>query len=125
MTTITLKPDVAEQIRYLVNLSGEDVDNNTIVDRALRRYLAEFRREKVRKELQAFQQQRQTVLINYPGEYVAIHQGQVIDHDVDLRTLHLRIFDQLGHTLVLLKQVNPEPERELVFRTPRFERNPS
>lgn len=122
---ITLEPDVAEQISYLANLSGEDVDSNVIVDRALRRYLAEFRREKVRRELQFFQQQHQTLLANYPGEYVAIHQGQVIDHDIDLRSLHLRIFDQLGHTPVLLKQVSPKPDRELIFRSPRFERNPS
>ena len=52
-----------------------------------------------------------------------MHQGTVIDHDLDLRTLHLRVFAQLGHTSVLLKQVTPEAERELVFRSPRFEGN--
>jgi hypothetical protein len=59
----------------------------------------------------------------YLGQYVAIHQGEVIDHDADLRTLHLRVFERLGHTPVLLKQVTNRPERELVFRSPRLERN--
>ena len=48
--------------------------------------------------------------------------GQVIDHDQDVRTLHLRVFNQLGRVPVLLKKVTSEPDRELVFRSPRFER---
>lgn len=78
------------------------------------------RRAKIRVEREAFEQQHATLLANYPNQYVAVHNGQVIDHDPDLRTLHLRIFGRLGHTTVLLKKVTKEPERELVFRSPRF-----
>ena len=117
MLTITLKPDIVEQIRYLVS-SGD-----AKVDKALRSYLMQLRHEKIRAESEAFEQQLPALLANYRGEYVAMHEGQVIDHDPDVRTLHLRIFAQLGHTPVLLKKVTEEPERELVFRSPRFERD--
>jgi len=123
MLTVTLKPDIAEQID---RLAGEtQTSTEVFVDRALRSYLAQFDREKIRTEMKAFEQLRGTLLAQFQGEYVAIHEGQVIDHDPHLRTLHLRVFARLGHTVVLLKRVTDEPERELVFRSPRFERGQS
>lgn len=123
MLTITLKPDVAEQIRYLAGSGEAEVDTEAIVDKALRSYLTQLRREKIRAENEAFEQQHSALLTNYRSEYIAMHEGQVIDHDPDLRILHLRVFARLGHTPVLLKRVTVEPERELVFRSPRFERD--
>jgi predicted transcriptional regulator len=120
MTTIKLEPDISEQITYLAEESQVSAD--AFVDKALRGYLAQFRREKIRSEMEAFNQQRAKLLTQFSGKYVAVHNGQVIDHDKDLRTLHLRIFALLGRMPVLLKQVTQEPERELVFRSPRFER---
>lgn len=120
MITINLKPDLAEQIAHLAE--GSQTSTEAFVDKALRTYVAQFRREKIRVETKAFKQQYDILLTKYPGQYVAIHNGQVIDHDKDLRTLHLRVFDRLRHTPVLLKQVTKKPERELIFRSPRFER---
>lgn len=88
----------------------------------MRTYLAQTRRDKLESEARAFEQQRTTLLARYPREYVAIHAGQVIDHDPDVRALHLRVFAKLAHTPVLLKLVTENPDRELVMRSPRFER---
>jgi len=119
MLTITLKPDVADQVNQLA--SGAQTQAEAIVDEALRQYLREFRRQKIEAEGDAFEQQRVVLLAQYPGEYVAMHEGTVIDHDQALGALHLRVFARLGHTPVLLKQVTAEAEREAVFRSPRFE----
>lgn len=120
MTTITLKPDLAEEIERLAG--KEQTSTEALVEKAIRAYIAQFRREKIRVEKEAFNEQFEILLAKYPGQYVAIHNGQLIDHDPELRTLHLRVFDRLGHTPVLLKRVTTDPERELVFRSPRFER---
>lgn len=120
MLTVTLKPDVAEQVSQLADAAH--IDAEALVDQAVRSYLVQLRHEKIRAEAAAFEEQRATLLAHYRGEYVAIHQGRVIDHDPNLRTLHLRVFAQVGHTPVLLKRVGDEPERELMFRSPRFER---
>jgi predicted transcriptional regulator len=120
MLTVNVNPDIAEQIGRLADETR--MDTEALVDQALRAYLAQFRQEKIRTETQAFEQQRASLLRQYRGEYVAIHEGRVIDHDPDLRTLHLRVFARLRHTPVLLKKVTEEPDRELVFRSPRFER---
>lgn len=119
MLTVTLKEDVASEIEELAEKAH--VEPEAVVDKALRAYLLQRRREKIRAETQAFETQRD-MLAQYYGHYVAMHEGQVIDHDPDLRTLHLRVFARLGNTLVLLKQVTNEPERELVFRSPRLDR---
>lgn len=123
MLTVTLKPDVAEQLRHLTGSGETGVDPEAIVDKALRSYLTQLRREKIRAESEAFERQLTLLLTRYRGEYVAVHEGQVIDHDPDLRTLHLRVFAQLGHTPVLLRKVTEETEQELVFRSPRFQRD--
>ncbi|MCW5854201.1 MAG: hypothetical protein KIT87_29300 [Anaerolineae bacterium] len=119
MLTVTLKPDVADQVEAVAQEARLDAD--TVGDKAVRAYLAQWRREKIRAETVAFEQQRETLLSQYSGPYVALHDGQVVDHDPDLRTLHLRVFARLGHTPVLLKQVTAEPDRDMVFRSPRIE----
>lgn len=121
MTTVTLKPDLTRQIE---NLAGtKQTEKDAFIDKAVRQYIVQFRRDKIRAETAAFEAQHQMLQSKYLNEYVALHNGQVIDHDNDLRTLHLRVFKQLGHTPVLLKQVLQSPDRELVFRSPRFDRN--
>ncbi len=119
MLTVTLKPDIAEQVSQMAAATHTEAE--ALVDQALRTYLVQLRHEKIRAEAEAFEQQRSTWLTHYRGEYVAVHQGRVIDHDPNLRSLHLRVFAQLGRTPVLLKRAGDEPERELIFRSRRFE----
>jgi len=77
---------------------------------------------KIQAESRAFDALKADLLAKYPGEYVAVHNGEVIDHNPELRTLHLRVYEKYGRTPVLLKQVLAGPERELVIRSPRLER---
>ena len=119
MITVTLNPELSRQIE---NLTSTNDDAQLFVEKAIQTYLVQIQREKIRKETEAFQAQYKHLQKKYPGQYVAIHQGEVIDHDEDLRTLHLRVYDQLGPTPVLLKQVTNNPQRELLFRSPRLDK---
>ena len=121
MTTITLTSNLAQQIENFGGGHGSDAQ--AFVEKAVQAYLMQMRREKIEAETDAFNAQYKKLRENYSGYYVAVHQGKVIDHDLDLRTLHLRVYEQVGRTPVLLKQVTNEPERELTFRSPRLERN--
>lgn len=119
MLTVTLKPDVAEHITRMAestHLSAE-----VVVDKALRAYVAQTQRAKLEAETAAFDRQHAELLTRYAGSYIAMHDGQVIAHHTDLRALHQLVFQQLGHTPVLLKKVTAEPETELVIRHPRLE----
>lgn len=120
MLTVTLKSDVAEQITRLAHEGQTDAD--TLVDRAVRSFLSQAQRIKLRAEQAEFERQKSSLLLRYRGQYIAMHAGQVIDHDADLRTLYLRVYARLTDTTVLLKRVTAESERELVIRSPKLER---
>jgi hypothetical protein len=118
MTTIQLVPDLAEQIESLVG--GDPARTQAFIENAVRTHIAHLHQTKIRQETEAFKAQHQELLATYPGQYIAMHQGNVIDHDADLRTLHLRVYQQVGHTPVLLKKVtSTAATRELVFRSYR------
>lgn len=118
MLTINVKPHIGDQVSRLAQETHTDTEE--LIDRAIRAYLAQARHDKIRAETQAFDALRKNLVEQYLDEYVAIHQGQVIDHDSDLRTLHLRVYARLGNTPVLLKLVSREQDPELVFRSPHF-----
>ncbi|MFZ0547686.1 MAG: DUF5678 domain-containing protein [Candidatus Promineifilaceae bacterium] len=120
MTAINLAPELVKQIENLA--ATAELDAEMLVDKAVRAYLLQAQQEKIQAETEFFNAQFEQLFPKYRGQYIAMHQGKVIDHDINLRTLHLRIFERLGHTPVLLKQVIDDPKRELIFRSPRLEK---
>jgi len=120
MRTVTLTPEL---VREIESLAGKDqADAQLFVEKAVREYLNQTRQAKIRAETEAFNAQHAKLRVTYLGQYVAMHEGKVIDHDPDLRALHLRVYAKVGRIPVLLKQVTDEPERVLTFRSPRLEK---
>ena len=39
---------------------------------------------------------------SYPGEFIAVHNQQVVDHDPDQRSLYLRVRERFGRSPVLI-----------------------
>ncbi|MCP5095862.1 MAG: hypothetical protein GY943_09935 [Chloroflexi bacterium] len=56
----------------------------------------------------------------YPYQYVAVFQGEVVDHDDDELTLLERRNEKYPDDIVLIRQVLREPERTIVIRSPRL-----
>jgi len=56
----------------------------------------------------------------YAGQYVAIHGGELVDHDADYGALFERIDERYPDTFVWLTRVADEPIRTLSFRSPRL-----
>jgi ferric iron reductase protein FhuF len=80
--------------------------------------------EKLQSEMDAFQAQLPVLLARYGDQYVAMHEGQVIDHDTDLRTLHSRVYARMGSVPVLLQKVTEAPTPDILVRGPRLEAQP-
>lgn len=78
--------------------------------------------EAMEREKAFFATQQPTLQRRYPGEFVAIHEGRVIDHDPNLALLHRRVVKVVGAMPVLLKRVDDPVNRELILRSPRLER---
>lgn len=81
--------------------------------------------EKIQREKAFFAAQQPALQRRYPGEFVAIHEGRVIDHDPNLAMLHRRVVKVVGAMPVLLKRVDDPVNRELILRSPRLERSAS
>ena len=72
------------------------------------------------REEAAYQAMHADLLAHHAGQYVAIHEGKLIDHDRSELALLQRLNAHHPNAVVLLRQVRPLPEPDLYVRSPRF-----
>lgn len=72
------------------------------------------------QEIAAFERYHAALLRQYLHQYVAIYQGQVIDHDADQLRLLTRIDRQYPATPILIRKVEPNLPQPLRVRSPRL-----
>ena len=77
-------------------------------------------RARMLEEQQAYERQREAILAQYEGEYVAVHGGKVVDHDVDEIELVKRIQKNYPNDVVHIRLASRKPDTELRMRSPRF-----
>ena len=75
----------------------------------------------VAREMQTYIALHPQIKAQYRGAYVAILDGKLIDHDADYDALFDRIDARYPDTFVWLTQVEDEPIKTLVIRSPRME----
>jgi len=80
-------------------------------------------RPAMEREQEAFRQMLPELLNRYRDQYVAVYQGQVIDHDRDQTALVMRLDQTHPEAAVLVKRVTAEPERVLRMPSPRLSRD--
>lgn len=78
------------------------------------------RRAEMEKEQATFWAMQEELLAQHKGEFVAVFQGKVVDHDPDQDRLVARIDERYPDEIVLIKQVTGEPDRVIYMRSPRF-----
>ena len=120
MTAITLsRAELVERLQQVA--IAEDISAEELLDRAVVEFLETVALEKLKDETVAFEQMHPQLVKQYFGHYVAVHNRVVVDHDPDLRTLHLRIRTRFGQMPVLLRQVTEDRKLpEIVVRSPRL-----
>ena len=72
------------------------------------------------REEAAFQRLHPQLKKTLKGMYVAIYEGQLVDHDADQVALYLRVKAKYGQTFVWIAPVLAEPEEMYMIRSPRF-----
>ena len=123
MSTVALESQLMERLQQAASV--QDVMPDELLETALRTYLRQLDREQINAEAEAYRSMHAELMRTYLGDCVAIHDGQVVDHDRDLQALHQRIRRRFGSQPVLLRRVEAEPDRVLTFRSPRFARGGS
>jgi hypothetical protein len=79
------------------------------------------RRAKIHTEAEAWRAMPEVERSQYRGQFVAVHQGQVIDHDPDRLQLYRRVREQLGNIPVLITPARESHPREFQILSPRLE----
>lgn len=92
-----------------------------IADEAIRAHLDLLRSQRLEEEAQAYARLHPELLSRYGGQFVAVHNGQVVDSDAEFESLFLRVRSWLGDLPVLIQQVSDSPVEEWRFRSPRVE----
>lgn len=92
-----------------------------LADKAIRAYLLQEAEQKIEREERHYRTQHAEMLRKYAGQYIAMHEGQVVDSDADELTLFLRIRKRFPMIGVLIKQVTEKVEEVWMVRSPRVE----
>lgn len=92
--------------------ASEPVDDAAIKNQSLS--------DPMHAEVAAFRRLHPELLENYPNQYVAMYQGQLVDHDADKLALYRRIEAAYPNDFVLMRPVLEQPEREFYLRSPRY-----
>lgn len=106
MKTVVIADELDEQIRQL---AGQTEDINAFVNNAVRERLERLAEQMLQKEIQAFEEMHPELYEKHRGQFVAIHQGKVIDSDPEFAALFTRVRAKLGATPVLIRPVTDSP----------------
>ena len=118
-TQVSLDADLVESLQQIAAEQGLTLDQ--VISDLARQYLRQARRAKLQREAEAYQALYVDLKSKYLGQHVAIHDGNLVDHDTDPVVLVRRVRQRFGHAPILIRQVEEQPDREFVLRSPRLE----
>ncbi len=116
--TETIVLDAALQELLNDDAQREDRTLTELVNEAVAYYIRQRQQKKIDHEIVAFESMHGDLWRNHPEEWVAIHNQELVDHDLDQVALYRRIRDRFGRTSVLIRQVRESPVAEIWMRTP-------
>src|SRR3990172_9675270 len=103
MEAIVLKSDLREILEK--DAAQESRTLSDIVNEAVEHYLHERQIAKLEAEIEAYHRMHPQLKQKFLGEWVAVHDRQLVDHDVDRAEMYRRVRARYGRTTVLLRQV--------------------
>ncbi len=121
MTLELKEPTLVKQIEQLANDTQRPAEQ--VLEAAVQTYLDELESEAIQADTEAFWTMYAELLAEYSDQFVAIRQGQLVDHDRDVSQLEERVRVRFGLLPVLLAPVTPVPQRELRWLGGRLKRS--
>ncbi len=120
MIPIAIRDELIRSVEKLAQDQGTDAES--LVNEWIERQLALAREQQIREESARFRAQHSSLLATYTGEYIAMRNGEVLDHDLDVQALYLRMRERFGDELILIAPVTDTPEPTYDMRGPRMAR---
>jgi hypothetical protein len=119
MNTVELDEIAARELANWARAHA--VDPSVLASEAILAHLRLQAERKLDEEAEAFKRLHPELVQSIFGEYAAIHDGELVDHDVNLATLYGRIQKRFEGIPVLLRKVKTDPEEVIYVRSPRIE----
>ena len=85
-------------------------------------YEAPSRNDQWDRERLAFLGMQPALMQSYPGKHVAIHDGEVVDSDVNEVQLGMRVYGKYGYIPIYVGLVTETPVSPLRMTSPRLRR---
>jgi hypothetical protein len=123
MTALTLSTELTTVLETEAERAGTTI--TALAEAWLRQQYAALRREQLAAQTKRFWAQQAELYPHYPNQYVAFYDDQVLDHDLDLRQLALRVKATYGLLPVVIAQVTKSPVRGYQMRSPRLKQTSS
>jgi hypothetical protein len=119
MPTIDLEPELYKRVKEAAAIYDSTVGE--ILSQAIRRFVWELEQRKISEETRIYHEKFAELKGQYLGQYIAMHEGQVVDHDTDLTVLRKRIHQQYERIPVMITLVEEVADPPLVRRDFRME----
>jgi len=131
MIQVAFSDQIAERLQEVAVKRHTDV--KSVVEEAVEFYFAhatepeydeEFeaweqaQQQIIEREMQHYLRQHQQLLSRYRGQYIAMLNGEMVDHDADEVALSQRVRARYGQTTLLITPVLPEPIQKIALRSP-------
>ncbi len=113
---IVLQPEISSLLEDSARRNAKTV--NELVNEALQYYFDAQQEEKLNQEIDAYEAMYGELWRTMPYQWVAIHNRELVDHDVDDVALYRRVSAQYGRVSILIRQVRESPIEEIWIRTP-------
>ena len=102
--------------------SRQQVGRPAVPVQQLPKFFAAAEGDDMEREIAAYEAQHQALLDKHLGQYVAIHQGDVIDYDDDRSRLRARISTNYPDVIVLVRKVESALPGPIRIRSPKVSR---
>lgn len=122
METVTLSTELATVLQAEAESTGKTM--TTVVEEWLRYHYTALRRERLAAQTQRFWANHGSLYTQYPNQFVAFYNDQVLDHDSDMRRLALRVTETHGNLPIAIAQVTEKPIEGYKVRSPRLQQEP-
>lgn len=104
MPSIALEADLYDRIEKAA--SEQQADVTEMLKQAVERYLWDLERRKISEESKIYHPRHSELKKQYLGQYIAMHQGQVVDYDEDFPVLRQRIRQTFKDTPIMITLVD-------------------
>lgn len=121
--TLSIPEDLYRRVERAATTMERDVGDVMVetLASAFALYPKNPQRDAMEAEINAYEAMHPMLRREFSGQYVAIYQGEVVDHDIDPVALHERIMSRYPDKIVLCRKVQEDPAPLIHIRSPRLE----